>query len=1135
LSHTEDKLQRQARLSFERKALLEKLKHGGQADEMHVPQIARRQEQGAVPLSFVQQRLWFLDQLEPGNPFYNIYVAFHLAGSLHVQALQQSLQALIQRHESLRTTFSTEDEQPVQIIHSAISCDLMVVDISSLPASERQEAMQQLARDEAQRAFDLIRGPLVRTRLVRMEHKEHVLLVTMHHIISDGWSMGVFMRELAVCYNAFVAGQPFSLSDLPIQYADYVLWQRQQLRDEVLDRHREYWRERLAQLPAPLEVPADRPRPAVQTYRGGSLEIKLPRALCDALKQFSRRERSTLFITLLAAFQALLARYTGQEDIVIGTDATDRANRETEELIGFFVNTMVVRTDLSGNPTFRELLERVRTRLIEDLAYRNMPFDMLVADLQPDRHLSRSALVQIMFDLQDTQILEDALVDLRLTRIFIDGGTAKFDLVFDLWETHQGLGGVVEFNTDLFERETIVRLVRHWQTLLEAIMSDPDQRIKDLPLLSAEERQQMLVEWNNSTVDYPTHRNVSALFEEQAMRSPDRVAIVYQDMQLTYEEINVRANRLAHYLQTLGVGPEVLVGIYLDRSVEMLIAILAVFKAGGAYVPLDLSFPKERLEFVLNDTQVSVILTTSARGIAPSVLAPIIVCLDALWSDLADYGDQAPVLSHCPAQLAYVIYTSGSTGRPKGAMLSQEGMINHLYAKIEVLNLTRDDRIAQTASLGFDISLWQFLAVLLRGGRVCILSDEDVYNPARLLWQVIAEGISILELVPSQLRTLLDEVERMESTIPEWMGLRLTISTGEAISPLLCRRWLQRLVHVPLVNTYGATECSDDVTHALVGVAPSEQGVNVPVGRPIANMQAYVLDSSLMPVPVGVTGYIYLGGIGVGRGYLNDTQRTATAFLPDPYGREGGRLYQTGDLGRYLADGQIECLGRVDYQVKVRGHRVELGEIEVILDQHPALRESVVIDREEPSGDKRLVAYMVTSEQRLAPTVKELRAYLQKKLPDYMVPSHFVFLEMLPLTPNGKVDRRALPAPDQARAGLDVAFVAPRSLAEEVIAEIWAELLAIDQVGIYDNFFALGGHSLLATQVISRIQNIFQMDVPLRCLFEAPTVDGLVSVLAQMKGGREVIEEIAVIFKEVERLTEEEITDLEDPGTPTWR
>jgi amino acid adenylation domain-containing protein len=1135
LSQAEDKLLRQARLSSERKALLEKLKHGGQASEMRVPQIARRQEQGPVPLSFVQQRLWFLDQLEPGNPFYNIYVAFHLTGSLHVQALRQSLQVLIQRHESLRTTFSTEDEQPVQIIHSSISCDLITVDISSLPASERQGAVQQLARDEAQRAFDLARGPLLRTRLVRMENKEHVLLVTMHHIISDGWSMGVFMRELAVCYNVFVAGQPFPFSDLPIQYADYVFWQRQELRDEVLGRHREYWRERLAQLPAPLEVPADRPRPAVQTYRGGSLEVKLPLMLCDALKQFSRREGSTLFMTLLAAFQVLLARYTGQEDIVIGTDATDRDNRETEELIGFFVNTMVVRTDLSGNPTFRELLERVRTRLVEDFAYRNMPFDTLVADLQPDRHLSRSALVQIMFDLQDTQILEDALVDLRLTRLFIDGGTAKFDLVFDLWETQHGLGGVVEFNTDLFERETIVRLVRHWQTLLEAIMSDPEQRIKDLPLLSAVERQQMLVGWNNSTADYPTHRNISALFEEQVLRFPDRVAIVYQDAQLTYAEVNTRANRLAHYLQTLGVGPEVLVGIYLDRSVEMLIAILAVFKAGGAYVPLDLSFPKERLEFVLSDTQVSVILTTSARDIAPSALSPIIVRLDDLWGELAEYGDQAPLLSHNPVQLAYVIYTSGSTGRPKGAMLSQEGMINHLYAKIAVLDLTLDDRIAQTASLGFDISLWQFLAVLLRGGSVCILSDEDVYNPTRLLWQIIAEGISILELVPSQLRTLLDEVERMESAIPTWMDLRLTISTGEAISPLLCRRWLQKLAHVPLVNTYGATECSDDVTHALIGVAPSEQSVNVPVGRPIANMQAYVLDSFLRPVPVGVTGHIYLGGIGVGRGYLNDTQRTATAFLPDPYGREGGRLYQTGDLGRYLADGQIECLGRVDYQVKVRGHRVEPGEIEVILDQHPALRESVVIDREEPSGDKRLVAYVVTNEQRLAPTIKELREYLQRKLPDYMVPSHFVFLEMLPLTPNGKVDRRALPAPDQARAGLDVAFVAPRSLAEEVIAEIWAELLLIDQVGIYDNFFALGGHSLLATQVVSRIQNIFQMDVPLRCLFEAPTVDGLVNILAQMKGGREVIEEIAVIFKEVERLTEEEIADMEDSGTSIWR
>jgi len=965
-----------------------------------------------------------------------------------------------------------------------------------------------------------------------MDNEEHVLLVTMHHIISDGWSMGVFMKELAACYNTFVEDRPFPLSDLPIQYADYVLWQRQKLQKEVLDSHLQYWRKRLAQLPAPLELPADRPRPAVQTYRGGSIEIKLPLTLCEALRQLSQRTGVTLFMTLMTAFQVLLARYTGRDDIVLGTDATDRDNRETEELIGFFVNTLVVRTDLSGNPTFLELLERARTSLVEDFAHRDMPFDMLVADLQPDRHLSYSSIVQIMFDLQDTQIAEDALTDLTLSRLFIDGGTAKFDLVVDLLETNQELGGSVEFNTDLFEKETIHRLVKHWQTLLENIVSDPEQRIGDIPLLTADERQKTLVEWNDISANYPTHRSLHSLFEEQAMRTPDRVAIVYRDAQLTYEELNAHANQLAHYLQSLGVGPEVLVGIYLDRSIEMLIAILAVFKAGGAYVPLDLSYPKERLEFVLSDTQVSVILTSSAWDIAPSSVASVIVCLDTLWPALAQRSKQTPSSRQDHRQLAYIIYTSGSTGRPKGAMLSQEGMINHLYAKIDVLDLTRHDRIAQTASLGFDISLWQFLAVLLQGGSVCILSDEDVYNPSRLLRQTIVEGITTLELVPSQLRMLLDEVERMESSIPDWMNLRLMISTGEAISPLLCRRWLQRFSQVPLVNTYGATECSDDVTHALIREIPSEQSVNVPVGRPIANMQAYVLDPSLVPAPIGVTGHVYLGGVGVGRGYLNDTDRTATTFLPNPYGKEAGeRLYHTGDLGRYLADGQIECLGRIDYQVKVRGHRVELGEIEIMLDQHPALRESVVIDREEPSGDKRLVAYVVTKEQQLAPTVKELREYLQKSLPDYMVPSYFLLLEMLPLTPNGKVDRRALPAPDQARTELDVAFVAPRSLAEEIITEIWVELLSVDQIGVYDNFFTLGGHSLLATQIISRIQSIFQVEVPLRCLFEAPTVDGLVNVLAQIKGGRELIEEIAVIFREVERLTEGEISNLSDAGT----
>jgi amino acid adenylation domain-containing protein len=831
-------------------------------------------------------------------------------------------------------------------------------------------------------------------------------------------------------------------------------------------------------------------------------------------------------MVLLTAFKVLLMRYSGQCDIVVGTDITDRSYVETESMIGFCVNTLVSRTDLSGNPTFRELLAQVYAATLKDIAYRDMPFDLLVADLQPERHLSHSPLVQVMFDLQDTQVIDTPFAGLILERLFIDGNTAKFDLLFDLLDTKEGLSGSVEYRTGMFERETILRLLNYWQTLLENIVINPDLPIGVLPLLKETERQQMLVEWNNTATSYPTQSIFQILFEAQVVASPDRIAVVYQGQHLTYAQLDRLANQLAHYLCLSGVSPEVLVGIYLERSFEMLIAMLAIFKAGGAYVPLDLAYPRERLERVLAETQARLILTTKNWHAFLSDIHPSIVSLDSIWDELAAYNVQSPLVHYHHHNLAYVIYTSGSTGRPKGAMLTQAGMINHLYAKIDVLGLHQNERIAQTASLCFDISAWQFLSPLLCGASVCILGEEDTYNPSRLFCCLVNEDISTLELVPPHLRMVLDELESTDTQAPSWMKLRWMISTGEAISPVLCSRWLKRFPHSAVINTYGATECSDDVTHSSTQHILAEQTINVSVGRPIEGMQVYILDTQLELVPIGGIGQIYIGGVGVGRGYMHDAVSTAKTFIPDPYNKEPGcRFYQTGDLGRYLSDGQIECLGRSDHQVKVRGHRVELGEIEVVLGQHLTLRECVVIDWEKQPGDKQLVAYVVAKEGFAASTTV-LRDYLHEKLPDYMVPAYFVWLEMLPLNSNGKIDRRALAVPDQVRSELDVAFVPPRSVAEEIIAEIWSSLLNRDQIGIYDNFFTIGGHSLLATQIIARIHNIFQIDVPLRLLFELPTVDSLTNGIAQLIGGRDLLEEIALIFKEVDNLTEDEVIRL---------
>jgi len=1109
-----DKQERQARLSPAQQALFRLWKRGESSTGNNNRHITPRAEDGPVALSFSQQRLWFLDRLEPGNPFYTISVAFRLSGSLRVDLLRESLNRVVQRHESLRTAFTIADEQPLQYVLPLTHCPFQEQTLAIPPGPGE---LQEQLRTEARTPFNLQEGPLLRARVLHLNAQEHILQISMHHIISDGGSMDIFLADLAAYYNALLVAKKPQLPSLSVHYADYAVWQRAELTTEKLAPHLEYWKQRLNGIPPLLDLPTDYPRQAIQRYQGSLLEIRLPASLTATLRTFCQREGVTPFAALLATFQAFLARYTGQKDIVIGTDITDREHAETEAVIGFFVNTLLVRTHVTYEQTFRELLRQVRQQLLEDIAHHQVPFDTLVAELQPERTLSHSALFQVMFSLQNTRIDSTTLTGLQLERLVVDSHISRFDLLFDLFDTGEQISGVIEYNTDLFKAETISRIFNYWLTLLTSALAQPEQRIAQLPLLSDAERRRMLIEWNTTSprIAYPEHCDLAALFTAQVNRTPDSIAAICEEEQITYACLKQRVDQLTALLQQHQIGPESVVGICLDRSILMLVSLLAIFQAGAAYVPLEPDHPRERLHLLLEETAVSLLLTTRAHLQCMEPGRRQAICVEELSHQQAT-GQPEPIQPQ-PEQLAYVIFTSGSTGRPKGAMLTYDGMLNHLYAKIDILQLGERDRVAQSASLSFDISLWQFLSPLLVGGTVCILDSATMYTPSQLYQSLHRFNISVLELVPAQIRMLLEE--RQQRAVSDTVPLRWLISTGEAIPPQLCRHWLERYPNVSLINTYGATECSDDVTHEIIAKLPDEQSSNVAVGHLIPAMQIYILDDALEPVPVGVPGHIYIGGQGVGRGYLHNPARTAETYLPDPFSAQpGARFYKTGDVGRYWPDGRIECLGRIDNQVKVHGHRVELGEIETVLMRHEQVAEAVAIVRED-AADRHIVAYVVPREASLSTQV--LRTFLQQKLPEYMLPAHFVLLERFPLNANGKIDKHALPAPSATFTG--ESYVAPKSPAEELIAALWADLLSLERVGLHDNFFVLGGHSLLATQTLFRIRSIFEVELPLRSLFERPTVAGIVDELAQLYEDRATVDEIARIYQEIASLPDEEL------------
>jgi surfactin family lipopeptide synthetase A len=1049
---------------------------------------------GDLALSFAQQRLWFFDQLEPGLSAYNIPAAVRLKGPLNLAALEQSLSEIIKRHESLRTTFGKVEGRPTQVIAPTLTIELPVVDLRMLQASERETEVQRWVTAEAQRPFDLSQGPLIRGTVLRLADDENVGLLTMHHIVSDGWSTGILVRELATLYVAFCAGGASTLPALSIQYADFAHWQRQWLQGEVLETQIAYWKDQLAGAPALIDLPTDHPRPAVQTFRGAHQSLVLPKRLKDGMKALGRQEGVTLFMTMLAAFNVLLSRYTSQDDVIVGTPIANRNRLETEGLIGFFVNALVLRTDLSGNPSFRELLRRVREMCLGAYSHQDLPFDRLVEELHLKRDLSRNPLFQVMFALQNAPLRALELPGLTLSPVEGDHETAHFDLTLQIVDTDQGLTAALVYNTDLFEPGTIIRILGNFQTLLEAAVADPEQRLSDLPLLTETERQQLLVEWNDTKTDRPRDLCIHQLFEEQVERTPDSVAVVFEAEQLTYGELNRRANQLAHHLRALGVGPEVLVAVCLERSLEMIIALLGILKAGGAYLPLDPAYPKERRAFMLQDAQVPVLLTQERLVAGLPEHDVKVICLDSGWETIAHESKENPGRLTLPENLAYVIYTSGSTGQPKGVLVSHGSIADHCWNAQRYFELDSSDVVLQFASLSFDVSLEEILPTLIVGARLVIMG-ANIWHPAEFHRKISESGLTVLNLPTAYWQELARGWAGVPELVPN-VQPRLFIVGGDTMLPDVLKLWQRTPVNsIRLLNAYGPTETTITATAFEIPPRPAQNTTDqrVPIGRPLANRAIYILDQHRNPVPIGVPGELYIGGASLARGYLNRPELTAEKFVPDPFSAEpGARMYKTGDLARYLADGNIEFLGRADHQVKIRGFRIELGEIEAALGQHPAVREAVILAREDAPGEKRLVAYVVADS-----TAEELRRFLKDKLPEHMVPAVFVLLDALPLMPNGKIDRGALPAPDRTRPELNKAFVAPRDDLELQLTHIWEEVLGVRPVGVRDNFFELGGHSLLAVRLFALIEKRLGKKLPLTAVFHGATVEHLAGVLRQ--------------------------------------
>jgi len=1077
-----------------------------------------------LPLSFSQERLWFLNQLEQGGTAYTIPFVTRLAGPLQIEVLESCINEICRRHEVLRTTFEVREGRPVSVVHPFRMRTFPFVDFETIPESERESEFQRHATQTIQQGFDLACGPLFRVTLFRFHEAEHVLLVTMHHIVSDGWSLNVFFQELEALYLAFSQGRPSPLPELIVQYADFAHWQRQWLQGEKLDSQLTYWTRHLANASVILNFPTDRPRPVRQTFRGASEWLELSPHLTERFTAFSLQNGVTLFMAMLAAFKVLLFRYTGQDDLLVGTPIANRRRLDTEKLIGAFFNTLVLRTDLSGDPTFRALVARVKDMTLEAYAHQDLPFEQLVEALHPRRDLSRSPLFQVMFSMSNVSMPTLRLGDVEIDVEVLDRGGAQFDLNMVVSETAgRGLVVMVEYNTDLFDAETMKRLLTHYQRLLENVVVVPDHPISTLPMITESECQQLLTEWNDTDVNYSDTRCLHHLFEQQVEKSPDAIAVVCDGVCLTYRELNQRANQVAHHLQNLGVTSETLVGIHLDRSIDMLMALLGVLKAGGSYVPLDPAYPNERLRFMLKDSQAAVLITQDqlihdipevsvmTNGSSLAYGGPLVFNLSSeVWEHESMDNPKVPVNS---TNLAYVIYTSGSTGQPKGVMVSHRGLVNVMEAMQATPGLGSDDRFLAVTSLSFDIAVLELFLPLVVGAQVVLATQESISDAAKLCRLLKESNATVMQGTPATWRMLVQADWQPRKGFRAFCG-------GEALSRNLANQLLEQ--GVDLWNFYGPTETT--IWSSVHRVSPGEEAISI--GRPLANTKMYVLDRCLQPVPIGVPGELYIGGEGLARGYMNQPALTVEKFIPNPFRATScARLYKTGDLVKYRSDRTLEFLGRLDHQVKLRGFRIELEEIEAVLHKHPAVQHCVVVvdtreadhqkeSRHEPEfEDTRLVAYIVPTNLAMAlrPTndpemdscpqvscISELQEFLRKSLPVYMIPSSFIFLDVFPLTPNGKIDRLKLPTLVEEKS-LRSGSRAPRTSLEQHVVEIWMKVLGLPYVGVTDDFFELGGHSLLVNQVLACIYRDLGVEVSLTTFFERPTIECLAKYIETVR------------------------------------
>ncbi|MEA2692141.1 MAG: hypothetical protein QOJ16_1528, partial [Acidobacteriota bacterium] len=1091
------------KLSNRRLELLKALRREQGLASAREERIPRRPPAEAYPLSFSQQRLWLLDRLQPGSPAYNMPTALRLRGKLDVRALERSLSALEARHGSLRTTFATsgeDDGEPLQRVSPPASIVLPRIDLDGLPEPRRETLALRLAGDEARRPFDLAEGPLARIVLLRLGPEDHVMTATLHHIVTDGWSMEIFTRDLAALYSAaFDQKAKPALPELPIQYTDFACWQRDWAASGGLDRQLDYWKERLAGAPSRMDLPTDRPQSPVPSFRGGTAAVTLSREVSDGLSDRGQDEGATPFMALFALFATLLQAHAGQEDLLIGTPIAGRNRPELEGLIGFFANTLVLRADLRGDPPFRELLSRVRDTTLGAYAHQDLPFERLVEEMQPERSIGHTPLFEAMLVLQQAAA-QDAMADLHgLSLAAMPAATqmARLNLAVNAIQGERGIRLIAEYRADLFDAVTIRRLLARFASLAAAATAGPERRLSELPLLTPNERHQVLAEWNDwnlGAAEPSPDPLLHHIFEARVALEPDRVALVCGDEQRSYGELAGQANRLACRLRALGVGPEVTVGLAMQRSVERIVAILAVLKAGGAYLPLDPEWPVERLAFVLADAKVPLLLVDERVATVLAVASGIgtrVLHLGAARETLAVEGDRNPPGGAAPDDLAYVIYTSGSTGRPKGVMVSHRAVCGTLMWRLSRFSLTAEDCILQNIAFTFDPSIWQIFGALLAGSRLVLVPPGGHQDFAGLVRAIALEQVTITDLAPSMLAVFLEQED-----LASCRSLRLLFAGGEALSPELAARFLAAFPGATLQNIYGPTEAAIDAATWTCG--PLAAGRTTPIGRRVASKRLLLLDSRLNPVPIGVPGELYIGGPDLARGYAGSPALTAERFLPAPGadGDSGARLYRTGDLVRQLADGAIEFLGRVDRQVKVRGFRVELGEIEVVLAQHPGVRESVVVVRQDRSGEAMLAAYFAPPPGGAGvPPVAaaELRAFLRGRLPAYMVPAVLMTLPALPRTAGGKVDPQALPPIAEGAAAVPGkgSRVTPRTTLEDAIAGVWKEVLGLQEVGVDDNFFDLGGHSLLLVRVHSRLQKLLGREIPIVDLFNYSTVEAL--------------------------------------------